>query len=135
MAHYAFLDENNIVTEVITGVDEDVIKTDSDGTIVGGSTEAWEEWYGNFRGQSCKRTSINTRKDNHAEGKTPFRKNYAQVGFQYDPTKDAFIRPQPFESWSLNEDTCDWESPIPIPSDWLNVLYKWDEETLQWVEA
>ena len=135
MAHYAFLDENNIVTEVITGVEEDVIKTDSDGTIVGGSTKAWEKWYGDFRGQNCKRTSINTLQNKHCEGKSPFRKNFAGVGYTYDETRDAFIRPKPYESWLLNEETCDWEAPTPIPNDWLTILYKWDELTLQWVVA
>jgi hypothetical protein len=59
MAHYAFLDSNNIVTEVITGVDENVNQTDLDSTLVGGSSEAWENFYGNFRNQTCKRTSYN----------------------------------------------------------------------------
>ena len=135
MAHYAFLDENNIVTEVITGVDEDVIKTDSDGSQVGGSTEAWEEWYGNFRGQTCKRTSFNSIQNSHHQSKASFRKNFAGVGYKYDEVRDAFIRPNPYPSWSLNEETCDWESPTPIPNDYLTILYKWNEPTLSWVEA
>ena len=80
MAHYAFLDENNIVTEVITGVDENVIQTDLDGTQVGGTSEAWETFYGNFRGQVCKRTSYN----GNIRGK------YAGIGDIYDPVDDVF---------------------------------------------
>lgn len=83
MAHYAFLDENNIVTEVITGVDENVIQTDIDGTQVGGSTEAWEDFYGKFRGQTCKRTSYN----HNIRGK------YAGIGDLYDPIEDVFKSP------------------------------------------
>ena len=80
MAHYAFLDKNNIVTEVITGVDENVIQTDLDGTQVGGTSEAWETFYGNFRGQVCKRTSYN----GNIRGK------YAGIGDIYDPVDDVF---------------------------------------------
>ncbi len=101
MAHYAFLDENNIVTEVITGVDENVIQIDLDGTEVGGSTEAWEEWYGKFRNQNCKRTSYNNN----------IRKNFAAVGYTYDQFRDAFIMPKPDGAIGLNEDTCVWIMP------------------------
>jgi len=86
MAYYAFLDENNIVTEVITGVDENVTQTDLDGTLVGGSSEAWEIFYSNFRNQVCKRTSYNGN----------YRKNYAGIGYTYDPERDSFIAPKPF---------------------------------------
>jgi hypothetical protein len=91
MAHYAFLDENNIVTEVIVGIDETEL-------IEGLDTETW---YGNFRGQVCKRTSYN--------GK--IRKNYAGVGFTYDPVKDAFIAPEPDNAIGFDEDTCRWIVP------------------------
>jgi len=91
MAHYAFLDDNNIVTEVITGIDETE-------TIEGLDTETW---YGNFRGQVCKRTSYN--------GK--IRKNYAGVGFTYDADRDAFISPEPANSIGFNEQTCQWIAP------------------------
>ena len=83
MAHYAFLNENNIVTEVITGVDENVIQIDLDGTEVGGSSEAWETFYGNFRNQTCKRTSYN----GNIRGK------YAGIGDYYDAEKDIFTTP------------------------------------------
>ena len=83
MAHYAFLDENNIVTQVITGVDENVVQTDLDGTQVGGSSEAWETFYGNRHGQVCKRTSYNNN----------YRGIYAGIGYTYDPDNDIFIAP------------------------------------------
>jgi hypothetical protein len=101
MAHYAFLDENNIVTEVITGVHEYITQIDVDGTEVGGSTEAWETFYGNFRGQVCKRTSYNNN----------IRKNFAAVGYTYDSVRDAFIMPKPEGAIALNEDTCVWIMP------------------------
>lgn len=99
MAHYAFLDENNIVTEVIVGKDEGTDDTD------------WEQHYGDFRGQTCKRTSYNTFGGAHVLKGTPFRKNYAGLGYTYDASKDAFIPPKPHESWVLNEETCLWEEP------------------------
>ena len=110
MAHYAFLDENNIVTEVITGIDETEL-------IEGLDTETW---YGNFRGQTCVRTSYNNR----------IRKQYAGIGYKYDADADVFIAPQPFPSWSLNENF-DWQPPTPRPEgiDWV-----WDENNLDWVE-
>jgi hypothetical protein len=100
MAHYAFLNENNIVTEVITGVEEETIQTDLNGTQVGGSSEAWEIFYGNIRNQICKRTSYNGN----------YRKNYAGVGYTYNEELDAFIPPKPIDgNWELNEETCIWE--------------------------
>jgi hypothetical protein len=112
MAHYAFLDENNIVTEVIVGKDET--------ELIEGLTP--EVWYGNFRNQVCKRTSYN---DN-------IRKNYAGIGYTYNEELDAFIAPKTFESWILNEETCKWEAPIAKPTD--DKTYEWDEETASWVE-
>jgi hypothetical protein len=119
MAHYAFLDENNIVTEVIVGIDEGEQDTD------------WEQHYGTFRGQPCKRTSYNTSGGVHSGGGTPFRKNYAGIGFAYDAARDAFIPPQPYASWVLNDDTCLWEAPVPYPED--GERYAWDEDQQQWV--
>ena len=110
MAHYAFLDENNVVTEVITGIDETEL-------IEGLDTETW---YGNFRGQVCKRTSYNGN----------YRKNYAGIGFTYDAERDAFIAPKPFDSWVLDEETCLWESPVSYPKD--GNIYNWNEETVSW---
>lgn len=110
MAHYAFLDANNIVIEVITGKDE----TDT--------SHDWEQYYGNVRGQVCKRTSYNGN----------YRKNYAGIGYIYDADRDAFIAPQPFPSWVLDEATCRWNAPTPMPTD--GKMYSWDEPTLSWVE-
>jgi len=119
MAHYAFLDENNIVTEVIVGKDEGEDGVD------------WEAHYGAFRGQTCKRTSYNTHNGIHSGGGIPFRKNYAGIGYTYNAGLDAFIPPKPFESWSLDEQTCLWGAPVPYPTD--GNRYLWDENTLSWV--
>ena len=121
MAHYAFLDENNIVTEVIVGINEN--------ELIEGKTP--EVWYGEFRGQRCLRTSYNTKAGQHSEGGTPFRKNYAGIGYSYRDDLDAFIAPKPFPSWVLNEDTCLWEAPIPYPGEG-NDIYQWNEENQTW---
>ena len=118
MAHYAFLDENNVVTEVIVGKEE-------------GNFD-WEQQYGSIRGQACKRTSYNTMGGVHSNGGTPFRKNYAGIGYTYDPVKDAFIPPQPFPSWVLDEETCLWGAPVAYPDD--EKRYDWDEPTISWKE-
>jgi hypothetical protein len=125
MAHYAFLDENNTVTEVIVGKEENEDNID------------WEVHYGNFRGQTCKRTSYNTHGGVHALGGTPLRKNYAGIGYTYDSERDAFIPPKPFASWQLNESSCTWEAPTPYPTDVGTVedpkSYVWDEATVSWM--
>jgi len=113
MAHYAFLDENNIVTEVIVGRNEyEIVNDISD----------WETYYGNMRGQICKRTSFNGN----------IRKQYAGVGYSYDPVADVFISPKPYPSWVLNEASCQWEAPVPCPG--IPAEYEWDETTLSWVK-
>ena len=121
MAHYAFLDSNNVVTEVIVGKDEGEDGID------------WEQHYGEFRGQVCKRTSYNTHGGVHRNGGTPFRKNYAGIGFTYDAERDAFIEPKFFLSWVLNETTCSWEAPTPYPTDGKS--YWWRDSTLSWAEV
>ena len=121
MAHYAFLNMQNIVTEVIVGKDE----TD-------GPTN-WEIHYGNFREQVCKRTSYNTSGGVHKNGGVPFRKNYAGIGYSYDETRDAFIPPKPFDSWILNETNCTWDAPVPRPDDESSGMYVWDENVVNWV--
>ena len=109
MAHYAFLDNNNIVTEVIVGRDEwEVVDGISD----------WEHAYSLVRGQVCKRTSYNNN----------IRKQYAGVGYSYDANADVFIVPQPFLSWTLDGNH-DWQPPTPRPEG----AFSWDEETLSWV--
>ncbi len=77
-------------------------------------------------------TSYNTRGGQHPEGR-PLRKNYAGIGYTYDRTRDAFIPPKPFASWTLNEDTCLWDAPVAYPTD--GKLYNWDEATTNWVEV
>jgi len=120
MAYYAFLDENNIVTEVIAGKDEGEDGID------------WEVWYGNFRGQVCKRTSYNTRGNVHSNGGTPYRGNYAGIGYTYRSDIDAFIEPQPFTSWILSSNF-QWQPPVARPTD--GKMYSWDEATQAWVEV
>ena len=125
MAHYAFLDENNVVVKVITGVDETVTQLD-DGVEVGGSTEAWEQFYENqswHNGLICKRTSVNG----------SIRKQYAGVGFTYLADADVFVAPQPYPSWTLDSNH-DWQPPTPIPADAsMENPYRWSEEDLAWV--
>ena len=77
-------------------------------------------------------TSYNTSGGKHPEGR-PLRKNYAGIGYTYDPVRDAFIPPQPYASWTLDEETCQWQSPVAMPTDGKS--YVWDEETLQWTES
>ncbi len=110
MAHYAFLDKNNIVTEVIVGIDETELIEGLDP----------ETWYGNFRGQVCKRTSYNGN----------YRKNYAGFGYTYDEGRDAFIPPKPFGSWILDEATCRWVAPVDYPTD--GFTYVWNDNKGEW---
>lgn len=111
MAHYAFLDENNIVTEVIVGIDETELIEGLDP----------ETWYGTFRGQTCKRTSYNGN----------IRKNFAGIGFEYNEQLDAFIPIKPFDSWLLDNETAKWEAPVKYPNDGKD--YIWNEESLNWI--
>lgn len=111
MAHYAFLDDNFVVTEVITGKDETELIEGLDP----------ETWYGNYRGQVCKRTSYNGN----------IRYNYAGIGYTYDPEADAFIAPQPYLSWVLDENF-NWQAPMPKPEEGYWV---WDEQAGEWLET
>lgn len=121
MAHYAFIDENNIVTEVIVGRDEDDLAE---------GVTSWEDYYGAVRGQRCLRTSYNTAAGVHSGGGEAFRGNYAGVGFEYHEDLDVFVAPQPYPSWVLTDQFL-WEAPVPQPEgDWV-----WDEEAGAWVEA
>ena len=116
MAHFAELDENNIVLRVIVVGDDDC--KDSRGN----ESEAVGAAFCNrLLGGVWKQTSYTSR----------IRKNYAGMGFTYDEGRDAFIPPQPFPSWTLNEEVANWEPPIPYPTD--GVLYIWSEESLSWV--
>jgi hypothetical protein len=122
MAHYAFINEQNIVTEVIVGKDETDTALD------------WEQHYAEFRpGMICRRTSYNTIANTHLTGGTPYRKNYAGIGYTWDLARDAFIPPKPYDSWVLNEDTCIWDAPTPMPVD--DNRYQWDEATTSWVKV
>lgn len=118
MAHFAQLDENNIVQQVIVVhnnelLDENGIEQESKGI----------QFCQSLFGGNWIQTSYNS----------TFRKNFAGIGYTYDSTKDAFISPKPYNSWLLNEDTCQWEAPIPYPTDYK--LYRWDEDSLSWVES
>ena len=121
MAHYALLDENNIVTQVFVGKNENEVPE--------GYTSN-EDYYKDLFGQECKQTSYNTVKNQHKRGGTPLRYNYAGIGFSYNPEADAFIAPQPFDSWTLNTDCYCWEAPIPMPQD--ENVYFWNEESSSW---
>ena len=118
MAHYAWLDENNIVVNVTVGVDENITQQG-----VGGSSEAWETFYSQATGYNIKRTSYN--------GNIRF--NYAGIGYTYDATRDAFIAPKPFNSWVLDEATCRWQAPTPKPTT-EGKFYYWSEDDLSWRE-
>lgn len=120
MAHYAELDENNVVIRVIPGVDE----KEKDG----------ESIYRSISGKIWKRTSYNTSQGKHLLGGVPYRKNYAGINYFYDEIRDAFIPPKSdnIKSWILSEESCTWISPIPYPND--NKSYIWDENTISWKE-
>ena len=128
MAYYAFLDKNNVVVQVITGVDENIIQTDLDGTQVGGTTEAWEQFYASqpqFEGLTCKRTSYNGN----------IRANFAGVGHKYDPQFNVFIAPQPFPSWKLNYTTYQWEVPVAKPEEVEGFRWIWSETNKEWIKV
>ena len=128
MAHYALLDENNKVINVITGVDENITQTDLDGTEVGGSSEAWEAFYASrpwLNAKDCKRTSYNGN----------IRKHFAGIGFTYDRSFDVFIPPTPFDSWRLNYETFIWEPPVPLPNKIDGYWWKWSEPNKEWIKV
>jgi len=119
MAHFAEIDENKIVTRVVV--------TDNN------APEEGYLWLVTRLGGTWIKTSYNTHAGEHKTGSTPLRKNFAGIGYSYDPDRDAFIPPQPYASWILNEDTCLWESPVPYPTDGAD--YEWDEDSFSWVEV
>jgi hypothetical protein len=137
MASYALINKNNIVVNVITGVDENITQIDTDGKTVGGSTGAWEEFYSScpeFAGLTCKRTSYNTTGNTHTKGGTPFRANYAGIGFTYDSVFDVFIEPQPYPSWKLDYTTFLWEAPIIEPENIEGYRWIWSEPNKEWIK-
>lgn len=111
MAHYAFLDEDNIVTEVIVGIDENEVVDGIDN---------WEAYYASLRGQRCVRTSYNNN----------IRKQFAGIGYRYDEVADVFICPSMYPSWTLDENY-DWQPPTPMPSEGIWI---WNEESLSWIQ-
>ena len=128
MAHFAKLNQENIVIAVnivhnnellVDGVEDEQKGID----FLNNLYKTNDTW---------KQTSYNTRGGVHVLGGTPLRKNYAGIGYTYDETRDAFIAPQPYNSWILNEDTCIWEAPVAYPDD--DKLYEWNEETTSWDE-
>ncbi len=121
MAHFAQIDENNIVTQVLVVSDQDA----SNG----------QDFLANTLGLGGTwiQTSYNTVGGVHTNGGTPLRKNYAGVGYIYDSGRDAFIPPKPFNSWLLDEATCLWNAPVARPEG--EGFYTWNEETLSWDEV
>ena len=117
MAHFAKLDSNNVVTFVTAGRDED---------------NGREDELTARTGDVYKQTSYNTHGGVHSLGGTPFRKNYAGIGYTYDSQRDAFIPPKSFPSWVLNESSCLWQAPITMPTD--NKRYEWNETNQSWDE-
>ena len=138
MAYYAFIDNNKIVVNVITGVDEDVVQTDLDGTEVGGSTESWEAFYSNqpqFAGLRCVRTSYNTQNNSHKNGGVPFRGNYAGIGYTYDDDFNIFIPPRPYPSWIIDYTIANWKAPVPMPEEIEDHVWKWSETNQEWISV
>ena len=123
MAHFAKIGVGNIVEQVVV-VSNEVATTEKEGVDflnnLYGTRDVW------------KQTSYNTFGNIHKLNGVPFRKNYAGVGYKYDQTRDAFIPPQRFSSWTLNETTCIWEAPVAYPND--EKLYDWNEDSKSWVE-
>ena len=115
MSHFAQIDENNVVTQVLV-IEQDVVDSG-----LFGDPASWIQ------------TSYNTHGGVHTLGGTPLRKNYAGIGYTYDATRDAFIPPKPFASWVLNEETCLWDAPTPMPVE-EGKIFVWNEETTSWVE-
>jgi len=121
MAHYAFIGHGNKIVKVIVGVDETVTQLDN-GVEVGGSSEAWEQFYQNqpwHQGLTCKRTSYNNN----------IRKQYASIGYTYDADADVFVAPKPYPSWTLDSNH-DWQPPTPKPEG----DYVWFEPNRVWIE-
>ena len=122
MAHFAKLGVGNIIQQVIV-VSNDIATTEQAGVnFINQLYNTRDTW---------KQTSYNTQAGQHTLGGTPFRKNYAGIGYSYDEQRDAFIAPKPYASFVLNEDTCLWEAPVPYPTD--GERYLWNEEELEWV--
>ena len=120
MAHFAQLDENNIVKQVLV-IEQDVVNTG-----LFGDPKSFVQTSYNTRG------GVHYGQDGQPDGGVALRKNYAGIGYTYDKVRDAFIPPKPYNSWVLNEDTCNYQSPTPMPDD--GKMYFWDEDTTSWKE-
>jgi len=116
MAHFAKLDSNNIVTQIVVVDNSVLIKADG--------TES------ELKGKQFLNTLLGTATWKQTSYNATFRKNYAGIGYTYDNTLDAFISPKPFDSWTLNETTCQWEAPVSLPED--ENLYGWNEDNQEW---
>ena len=125
MAHWAELDENNVVTRVLVGDNNDPAGDEGYQWLIDNLGGTWVKTSYNAIGG--KRRNPETNEITEEAG---FRKNYAGIGYSYDAQRDAFIPPKPFNSWLLNEDTCLWDAPTPMPTD--GQLYRWVEEDLNW---
>lgn len=141
MAHYAFLNEDSVVVNVIVGVDENSPTPEG--------FDSWEDFYADQKGLDCKRTSYNT----HAGVYTTvdendeiipvadnlqglaFRGNYACLSGTYDAVRDVFLPPKPFNSWVYDETNVNWKAPVDKPDDYELVPYLWDEANVQWLEV
>ena len=118
MSHFAQIDSNGIVIQTLVG--DDLLPNEG------------HDWFVENFGGIWIKTSYNTREGVHTFGGTPLRKNYGEVGYTYDSTRDAFIAPKPYPSWRLGESTCTWKPPVAYPTD--DKMYQWDEATTSWVE-
>ena len=138
MPHYALLDENNVVVRVINSLIDE-----NDTSNLAEEFTSWEEFYGDFLGGTCKRTSSNTFQNQHLAlneagddyvlsdtQEKAFRGNYAGVGYTYYETEDIFLPPKPFNSWIIDTDNAKWKAPIPYPDD--DNIYNWNEDTQSW---
>jgi len=119
MAHWAELDADNTVVRVTVGSND--------------APDEGYQWLLNNLGGTWVKTSYNTINGVHINGGTPLRKNFAGIGYTYDAGRDAFIAPKRYPSWTLDESTCQWQAPTPMPTD--DKMYRWDEATLSWIEA
>ena len=143
MAHYAYLNSENIVENVIVGIDEEDLENLPE------SHSSWEDYYGAISGKTCKRTSYNTRNGKYTttddddqisiapddQQVLAFRGNFAMIGGTYDPDLDVFLPPKPFDSWIYDEELISWKAPIDKPEDFELVPYLWDEVNQTWKEV
>ena len=142
MAHFAKLNENNIVGTVVVvsndvlidnnGEEQEQLGVDYLNNLYKTDNVIWKKTsYNTYNGKHYYENESGERVESDDQSKA-FRKNHAGIGYTYDATRDAFIRPKPFDSWTLNETTCDWEPPTPCPDD--DKFYTWDESSNSWVE-